>query len=169
MLASYVHPTNPDDLEEAAEVDATRRVLVRWMNAAFRMMYLKHRGEDASILITEGYLTDDEWEELKDVTKPAMHLYQWVVDVLYQCTSKEFLGKCRKPSRHFARPMGGVSRHCRMHRCCLSYCLSNCISSCIAFMGVNMSGTTDCSKISLDGATFKATLTSSGKTSGCAL
>ena len=91
MLASYVHPTNPDDPEEAAEVDATRRVLVRWMNAAFRMMYLKHRGEDASILITEGYLTDDEWEELKDVTKPAMHLYQWVGDVLYQCTSKGFI------------------------------------------------------------------------------
>ena len=45
MVASYLHPSNPDDQEEAAEVQDTRKLLVRWMNAAFRLMYLKNRGE----------------------------------------------------------------------------------------------------------------------------
>merc|ERR1711924_69838 len=61
-------------------------LLVRWMNAAYRLLVLEVRGGTADAIGEElvqakGLLTAQEWEHVQELSSRATHIYQWVNNV----------------------------------------------------------------------------------------
>ena len=42
-------------------------------------------------MLADELLTQEEWDEIKDFPKPAMHIYQWIGDVIATCHERGFI------------------------------------------------------------------------------
>jgi len=76
------------DEEEVQEIN---QLVVRWLNAAFRLMFHLNRSEGHELVLADELLTEEEWDEIKDFPKPAMHLYQWTADVIATCHERGYI------------------------------------------------------------------------------
>mmetsp|Transcript_21930 Transcript_21930/g.61292 ORF Transcript_21930/g.61292 Transcript_21930/m.61292 type:complete len:399 (-) Transcript_21930:154-1350(-) len=85
MVAAWVR--SPDDQPATrASARAAQQLLVRWVNAAYRLMVLEVRGVDEDTigweLIERKLLSEPEWKHIANFDSRCTHIYQWTNNVL---------------------------------------------------------------------------------------
>jgi hypothetical protein len=85
MIASWIKA--PDGTpEQRASAKRAQLLLVRWLNAAFRLLVLELRGLPADQigerLVSRRLLNDREWAHIETRTSRATHIYQWASNVV---------------------------------------------------------------------------------------
>lgn len=88
MVAAWVKA--PDDNPEAAtQACEARKLIVRWANASFRLMWLETGVLDTpekigKDMLSSGLMTEDEWNHVAGLSSRCTHIYQWMNNVLVQ-------------------------------------------------------------------------------------
>jgi len=86
QVAAWVQAPK-DHSNSESKAQCAQYLLVRWVNAAYRLLVLEVRGGlDAesigATLVQKQLLTDREWSHIAGRTSRATHIYQWVNNVL---------------------------------------------------------------------------------------
>jgi hypothetical protein len=95
MVVSWVRAPTPQKRDAAIQA---KRMLVRWTNAAFRLMVLECKpGVTAEMLeedmLQNELLTDAEWAHIKNLPSRCTHIYQWMNNVLLDLLCNGFIQK----------------------------------------------------------------------------
>uniref|UniRef100_A0A7S2DYE8 Uncharacterized protein n=1 Tax=Alexandrium andersonii TaxID=327968 RepID=A0A7S2DYE8_9DINO len=103
MTVSWVRPP-PRHAGNTAAKDSAKRaqeLIVRWINAGFRLMWLEAVpgkvpdaiGED---MVKEGLLTTEEWTKVKALSSRCTHVYQWISNVLTDLYDKGYIASTQQ-------------------------------------------------------------------------
>jgi|Transcript_40603 hypothetical protein len=94
MIAAWIKA--PDDThEQRTSAKRAQLLLVRWLNAAFRLLVLELRGlpvdEIGQRLVSSRLLNDREWAHIEGRSSRATHVYQWASNVVADMARKGYL------------------------------------------------------------------------------
>jgi len=94
MIAAWIR--SPDGTAaQRASAKRAQTLLVRWLNAAFRLLVLELRGVPApdigKALMAKQLLTEREWTHLEYRTSRATHIYQWASNVVASLASSQYV------------------------------------------------------------------------------
>merc|ERR1712183_1073927 len=87
----------PCNIQGTSECTASaRQLLIRWINAAFRLMWLESCSEISTDEIGEDMLsskllTEQEWDHIVSLPSRCSHIYQWINNVLHSLYLKGYL------------------------------------------------------------------------------
>jgi len=89
MTASWVRvpPADAGNSECEECVRKAQELLVRWINAGFRLMWLESvpglsAEEIEKDMVGQDLLTQAEWDKVKGLSSRCTHIYQWMTNVL---------------------------------------------------------------------------------------
>lgn len=98
MVCAYVRvpPSLSGNPEAKRGCKQTQDLIIRFMNAAFRLMWLEavpgrmpdDIGEE---MLREKLLTEAEWSKIKDLKSRCTHIYQWVANLLGDLCESSYL------------------------------------------------------------------------------
>jgi len=98
MVVAWVRPPlalrGDRDAQECAK--KAQDLLVRWINAGFRLMWLEvvpglSTEEIAKDILKEGLLTEKEWKKVEKLSSRCTHIYQWIANVLLDLYEKQYI------------------------------------------------------------------------------
>jgi hypothetical protein len=90
-ITSCIKATRDEDKEE---VLAIQTLLVRWLNAAFLLMFLENAGlvsAKSGYNLLEGSLMPDEWAHIAPLPSRCTYIYQWVGSLVIDCSNWGFV------------------------------------------------------------------------------
>jgi len=97
MISAWVRPVDgtPESQQKARKAQL---LLVRWLNAAYRVLVLEVRKEPAlsstemgEILLERNLLTEKEWNAISDISSRSTHIYQWTTNVIFELYKKGYI------------------------------------------------------------------------------
>mmetsp|Transcript_30799 Transcript_30799/g.102577 ORF Transcript_30799/g.102577 Transcript_30799/m.102577 type:complete len:386 (+) Transcript_30799:60-1217(+) len=98
MTVSWVRPPPAlaGDAAATASAKSARLLIIRWVNAAFRLMWLetqpgKSAGEIGKELVGKDLLTQKEWGKIEGLSSRCTHIYQWLNNVLEELFRKGYI------------------------------------------------------------------------------
>ena len=87
MVAAWVRSADDSAATRTSALRA-QALLVRWVNAAYRLLVLEVRGLDAAaigdVLVGKRLLTEREWAHVQGLPSRATHIYQWISNVVLE-------------------------------------------------------------------------------------
>lgn len=88
MVAAWIKAPG-DNPEAVTQADVARKLIVRWANASFRLMWLETgilstAEELGNDMIDNGLMTEAEWKHVASLSSRCTHIYQWMNNVLVQ-------------------------------------------------------------------------------------
>lgn len=99
MIVSWVRPPREHADNEAAKKSARKAqdMLVRWLNAGFRLMWLESvpgmsAQQIGDEMLNTGLFTKQEWEKVEQLSSRCTHVYQWVSNVLTDLQEQGYIG-----------------------------------------------------------------------------
>jgi len=97
MTVAWVRAPN-DGIASKTSAATGRELLVRWINAAFRLMWLeavpgKTPDDIGKDMLGAGVLTKAEWEYIKDLPSRCTHIYQWMNNVVLDLHKKCYIAR----------------------------------------------------------------------------
>jgi len=103
MTVSWVRPPQDRTGDPGAQQFARKaqELIVRWINAAFRLMWLESLPGLSVNAIAEdiqgaGLLTEAEWKKIEGLTSRCTHIYQWMSNVLTDLFDKGYVASSQQ-------------------------------------------------------------------------
>lgn len=99
MTVSWVRvpPRHSGNVAAKESSKKAQEMIVRWINAAFRLMWLEavpgvSTEAIGKEMISENLLTQAEWDKITGLSSRCTHIYQWISNVLSDLTDRGYVG-----------------------------------------------------------------------------